>query len=187
MNTHSIDEAKEILRLSPLVKQKILTYSFVPLKDYHFDKSLSTEKSNFVLIYVSAQTRELTSLQLQGILETARKRNPAMQITGMLLYHQGSFLQVLEGERSKVEALFAKIETDSRHNKVAKVTTYFMHDRLFSNWSMGFADLTQDQLASIDGLNDFFKNGNSLANIQEKQAKDILSAFKEGKWRQYIS
>jgi len=187
MNTDSLAQAKEILKSSPLVAKKILTYNIVPLKEYQFNKSFSIERNNFVLIYVSAQTRELGTGELQDILETARQRNPKMQITGMLVYQDGSFLQVLEGSRKKVEALFSKIETDKRHKKVAKVTSYYTADRLFSDWSMGFADVTKKQLESIKGLNDFFMNANALTNINEEEAKNILSAFKEGKWRQSIS
>ncbi len=187
IDTDSVEEAKAILKLSPLVRKKILTYNLMPLEDYQFDKSLSMEKNNFVLIYVSAQALKLDSSELKDILTTARERNPKMHITGMLLYQRGSFLQVLEGDRKKVEALFSKVETDSRHKKVAKVTTYYTTDRLFSNWSMGFADITKEQLESIEGLNDFFASGNSLVDIQEEEAKNILSAFKEGKWRQHIN
>ena len=187
MNTDSLEETKELLKSSPLVGKKILTYTIVPLKDYQFEKSFSIEKNNFVLIYASAQTRQLNSDELQDILTTARKRNPALKVTGMLLYQGGSFLQVLEGPRKNVETLFNKIEPDKRHKKVVKVTTFYTAERLFSDWSMGFADVTKEQLESIKGLNDFFKSGSSLANIDEEAAKNILSAFKEGKWRQHIN
>ena len=187
MNTDSLEETKEILKSSPLVVKKILTYTIVPLIDYQFDKSFSREKNNFILIYASAQTRELGSEELQNILMTARKRNPAIKVTGMLLYQNGSFLQVLEGPRKNVETLFNKIEPDKRHKKVVKVTTFYTAERLFSDWSMGFADVTKEQLESMKGLNDFFESGNSLANINEEAAKNILSAFKEGKWRQHIN
>lgn len=187
METDSLAKAKELLKSSPLYKKKIITYTILPLEDYQFDKSFSATKNNFVLIYASSQARELGPDELKEILEIARKRNPNLHVTGMLVYHDGSFLQVLEGNRKKVENLFNKIKTDSRHNRVAKITSYYTAERLFSDWSMGFADVTKEQLESIKCLNDFFSNGNSLANIQEEQAKNILSAFKEGKWRQRIS
>ncbi len=187
MEADSVDEVKKLLKTSPLFEKKIITYSVIPMKDYPFNNSYSKEKNNFVLIYVSAQTKELNSYELKNILKTARKRNPKLHVTGMLVYQKGSFLQVLEGDRNKVEALFNKIESDSRHKKVAKVTTYYTADRLFSDWSMGFADVTEDELESIQGLNDFFKSGNSLTNIKEEEAKNILQAFKEGRWRQHIS
>lgn len=187
MNAKSVQEAKEILKSSPLVQKKILTYSVVPLDDYQFDSSLSRARDNFILIYASAQARELDSNELEKILKTARKRNTKMKVTGMLVYQNGSFLQVLEGHRHNVEALFKKIETDSRHTNIVKVLVYYSSDRIFSDWSMGFADVTQEDLESIEGLNDFFSNGNSLVDIQTTEAKNILTAFKEGKWRQHIS
>ncbi len=187
LNTNSLAEAKEILKASPLREKKILTYNIVPLTDYQFDKSFSIEKNNFVLIYASSQTHELGAVELQDILQTARKRNPAIKVTGMLLYQNGSFLQILEGARKNVEMLFNKIEPDKRHKRVVKITTFYTEERLFSDWSMGFADVTKEQLESIKGLNDFFTNDNSFINIKEEEAKNILSAFKAGKWRQHIS
>lgn len=183
----SVQEAKEILKSSPLVKSKIITYNVITIKNYEFDNSYSVEKNNFVLVYASAQARELESYELQNILKVARSRNSRMQITGMLLYQNGSFLQVLEGDRENVEELFYKIEKDSRHTKVVKVSTFYTAKRVFYDWSMGYADVTQKELEFIQGLNNFFEDDNTFINLKEEHVQNILSAFKDGKWRQHIS
>ena len=51
----------------------------------------------FQLIYASAAVKPFTPQELTVLLAKARKKNSSMDISGMLLYHAGSFLQVLEG------------------------------------------------------------------------------------------
>lgn len=94
-----------------------------------------------VLVYVSAATRELTRDELHGMLESARVRNAAAGITGVLLYHRGGFMQALEGPRSRVEALFARIARDVRHHNLIVAARRPRAKRDFADWSMGFVDL----------------------------------------------
>jgi len=49
------------------------------------------------LIYVSAATNRFNPAELRELLRLARLKNQQLDVTGMLLYHEGSFLQVLEG------------------------------------------------------------------------------------------
>jgi hypothetical protein len=48
---------------------------------------------------------------------------------------------------------------------------------------MGFAEVAPSELASIEGLSDFFQQGESLTNLQPGRAKKMLSAFAQGRWR----
>jgi Sensors of blue-light using FAD len=54
----------------------------------------------YELIYTSAETQAFTPADLAAMLRVARENNAAAHVTGILLYHQGSFMQVLEGEQS---------------------------------------------------------------------------------------
>ncbi len=60
-------------------------------------------------------------------------------ITGLLLYHDGNFLQILEGEAEKVQATFARIAANPRHRNLQRLPPVSVHTRLFPDWSMGFA------------------------------------------------
>jgi hypothetical protein len=105
----------------------------------------------------------------------------------MLLYQNGSFLQVLEGDRTIVEHVFAKIETDPRHKRVTKMILESIDERAFGSWSMGYPRVTSKELAAIPGLNDFFRRVSSHMEIGEGRAKTLLAAFKEGQWRARLS
>ncbi len=80
---------------------------------------------------------------LDGILQSARRNNQALGITGLLLYIDGGFLQVLEGEEEAVHRIYTRIRADNRHWE-----TRLMLDReaprAFGDWSMGFEHLTGD-------------------------------------------
>jgi hypothetical protein len=93
------------------------------------------------LTYVSSESRPMTDQDLMDILNTARSFNPTKNITGMLLYRQGYFIQALEGEEEDVTALYGKIVQDERHTNILMVAKEPIESRSFGKWSMGFQDL----------------------------------------------
>lgn len=77
--------------------------------------------------------------ELQDILASARKNNPALGITGALLYNSGNFAQVLEGPLASIEQIFERIQRDPRHGEVTVVQSGTTPARDFPEWSMAFA------------------------------------------------
>ena len=69
-------------------------------------------------IYVSAARRPLAPAELAELLDGSRRRNAAIDVTGLMLYHDGSILQILEGPEDKVQTLFRIIRDDPRHRQV---------------------------------------------------------------------
>ena len=93
------------------------------------------------LVYVSASDRRLTGVDLQRLLEQSRRHNGAHQLTGLLLYRAGTFLQFLEGGEADVEDLFSSIEVDERHHDVVLVRRATRPHRQFSSWTMAYGDV----------------------------------------------
>ncbi|MFN4100155.1 MAG: BLUF domain-containing protein [Pararhodobacter sp.] len=91
------------------------------------------------VIYVSASPSLLPGGDVAELLARSRRRNAAIDVTGLLLYHDGSFLQILEGPAEKVQALFETIRQDTRHRKIITMWSGPVKDRVFPDWSMGFA------------------------------------------------
>lgn len=114
-------------------------------------------------------------------------KNARVDVTGILLYQEASFFQVLKGDRTVVETLFAKIATDKRHIGTTKIVIETIAERSFADWTMGYPKLTQKELADIPGLNDFFMQKGSFMQLGEGRTKTLLSAFNEGKWRRSVS
>jgi len=109
--------------------------------------------------------------------------NTKLGVTGMLLYENGSFFQVIEGPSKVIEELFQVIHSDNRHHKVVTIIAEPIVKRSFSDWTMGFARLSPDDVCELLGLNDFFTHGNSLNQLNPTRAKKLLTAFKKGRWQ----
>jgi len=120
---------------------------------------------------------------LSDILNKSRIANGKVNITGILLYCEQSFFQLLEGDRSAVNTLFEIISSDKRHTRVTKIIMESINEKSFAAWTMGYPKISSKDLSEISGLNDFFTSGKSFMQIGKGRAKILLSAFKEGKWR----
>ena len=138
------------------------------------------------LIYSSASTRPMQDSDLVELLEHSRQNNAQSGITGMLLYENGSFFQVLEGEPDAVDQLFERIRQDPRHTKTVIIIREPIAKRAFGDWTMGFANLGAEDFDQIVGLNDFFTSGSSFKKLGRGRAKKLLAAFREGRWRSKV-
>jgi len=135
------------------------------------------------LIYASKATVDFSDNDLVELLKKARKNNHSLDVTGMLLFDNGSFLQVLEGEEETVNMLFKEISKDERHENIVKIINEAIPERQFNDWSMGYASISRSELEKIEGMNDFFKGSTCLADIDKGRAKKILTVFSNGRWR----
>lgn len=137
-----------------------------------------------LLAYASIAKHLFSHDELIALLDHARKSNANIGVTGMLLYVEGSFFQVLEGERAKVDTLYAKISGDARHHQVMKLIEEDIAERCFNDWSMGYAQVTREELASIPGMSDFLtRQASPFTDIKAPRARMLLEAFREGKWQ----
>ncbi len=138
------------------------------------------------LIYASAASRGMERTELLELLEQSRRKNRELDVTGMLLYAESSFFQVIEGEERVIDELFDVIGRDERHDRVTTIIREPIPERSFGGWSMGFAGATPGQLERIDGLNDFFTEGRCLADLDRGRARKLLEAFSAGRWRRAL-
>ena len=133
------------------------------------------------VIYASAATVSFSQSDLIELLKIARQRNSAVDISGMLLYNAGSFLQVLEGPDENIDALFAKIQKDTRHARCLLLSRKTIQEKEFENWSMGFVDITR-VAERIEGFVDYAMQLKTMT-LDKTRARKILSRFQSGDWR----
>ena len=93
------------------------------------------------LLYISNTSADFPQSELDDILAASRRNNAARDVTGMLLYLDGAFLQVLEGPNDAVEEIYARIRRDKRHWDCQTLLNSGNAPRAFANWSMGFREL----------------------------------------------
>jgi hypothetical protein len=139
------------------------------------------------LIYASVETQAFSSAQLTELLQKARVKNEDLYLTGMLLYSDGNFFQVLEGESDPVEGMYKKLHLDKRHQQLTMIVREPIAKRYFADWSMGFSSITPQELNQVEGLNDFFHEGSCFVGLDSGRAKKLLAAFAEGRWRATLS
>ena len=96
------------------------------------------------LLYVSRAVGPQTTTMTTTILSQAQAHNRTQGITGVLCQGQGFFFQVLEGERSRVNALYRRIGADTRHQDVDLLHYEEIHERRFGEWSMALVHLSVD-------------------------------------------
>lgn len=138
------------------------------------------------LVYTSTETKTFTAVRMLQLLSQARENNKALGVTGVLLYDMGNFFQVLEGPRQTIEALFERVMEDTRHTNIVKLILEPADSRLFEEWSMGASIISPDLRRRFEGLNDFFTDGKCLHDLDASNARDLLMAFKDGKWRTIV-
>lgn len=92
----------------------------------------------FCLVYRSIQNPVIGQAEIQSLLEQAKDFNRANDITGCLLLYDDEFVQYLEGDKQRVEALFEKIKLDWRHSEVNLLISGHINGREFENWSMAY-------------------------------------------------
>jgi len=90
------------------------------------------------LIYSSVATRPLGDDDLAALLAQSRRLNAANDITGVLLFRNGYFLQLLEGPDQAVRSKMDTIKHDDRHTKVTVLTEELIEERQFPEWTMGY-------------------------------------------------
>lgn len=108
--------------------------------------------------YFSSATVPFDDDALVALLEKSRARNTSDGITGMLIYHDGHFAQVLEGEADAVRATFERISADLRHRDVVVELDDTIDELTFPDWSMGFRDLTTGSAEEVEGFSTFFRD-----------------------------
>ena len=107
------------------------------------------------LIYVSSSVREMNAEELLDILKVSRENNVASDVTGLLLYKGGNFMQALEGPDDVVMALYEKIKKDPRHKDVSIISTEQIQKRQFSGWEMAFTNLDNPEIRNEPGYSQF--------------------------------
>jgi len=132
----------------------------------------------FHLVYLSSATEPFSKLELREILRKSRANNTALSVSGLLLYGEGNIIQVLEGARGDVQALYEKIKKDPRHGGFIKLLEEEIPFRQFGDWAMAFRDAGRDVLDQEPGYSDFLHQESTPIPSGSK-AQRLLSLFRK--------
>ena len=132
----------------------------------------------FYLIYVSHAADGLKSSDLHDILNKAHQVNANLGITGLLLYKNKRFMQLIEGQEDAVRGLYQKILQDPRHRDLIVLQEDTEPERQFPGWSMAFRNL--NALPSADKLESGeIEFADGALERHSNKATQLLHLFKE--------
>ena len=132
----------------------------------------------FYLIYVSHAADGLKSSDLHDILNKAHQVNANLGITGLLLYKNKRFMQLIEGQEDAVRGLYQKILQDPRHRDLIVLQEDTEPERQFPGWSMAFRNL--NALPSADKLESGeIEFADDALERHSNKATQLLHLFKE--------
>ncbi len=126
------------------------------------------------VIYTSKASIALSNIDLNDLITIARDNNKKNQITGMLLYLDGFFLQYLEGPENNIDILYKKLSQDNRHTSLEVLESGSIPSRRYAEWQMLFKKISSKEVPQ------FLKNSNIDVQHQGEiklnltQVKEIL-------------
>jgi len=135
----------------------------------------------YQIVYMSTAAEPFSKAQLMELLAGSVRRNTTAGITGLLLYRDGAFMQVLEGEKAAVTELFEKISRDPRHHHIMRLIHEPIKQRYFPDSAMAFRDLESPELRNLPGYSEFLNtplDGELLAK-DIPTCKRLLLLFKQ--------
>ncbi|MFN4353476.1 BLUF domain-containing protein [Parvibaculum sp.] len=130
----------------------------------------------YQIAYMSAARPGMSDAEVHDILRASTANNRRDGLSGMLLLVDGTFFQVLEGEREMVEQTYRRILTDARHSALLRVLERNREERSFPDWTMGFEKVFHGdpggEFLPVDA-GDLTQNPN--VELLRKQAPEIIS------------
>jgi hypothetical protein len=97
------------------------------------------------IVYLSQAREGMTLTTLVVLLMQARALNERHDVTGALVYGDGQFMQVMEGEEAVVKSLYERVAKDARHYNVRTLAEGPIVARSFAQWSMAFGKVPADE------------------------------------------
>jgi len=130
------------------------------------------------VIYLSRASAPMSPEALAALMERSQRANVARGITGLLIYHQQEFLQLIEGERDAVEALYQAICNDPRHQQTYTMWSNPITERSFADWAMGFVAPVETALRGKAGYEPLLNLG-LKATASDTAGKKLLLMLRD--------
>lgn len=128
------------------------------------------------LIYVSKAEENVDYTEILNILTHSWKYNHNSYISGMLVYDNRHFIQVIQGPIATIDKLYARISHDPRHTDIKLIGEELLHERDCSGWGIGFYD--DQEVANVFYESFNVEHGEALYDANYADAKSLLLTLK---------
>lgn len=129
----------------------------------------------YAIVYVSTASNELEKKEIEKTLSSSKTSNNQNDITGLLLFSEGNFFQIIEGEKNSIIKLFDTIKEDDRHHDIIQIFGKDIHKEAYDGYACDFV------LDAADYDKEKFQHYLNQTKVLEKSAQiaveNILKAF----------
>lgn len=132
------------------------------------------------LAYVSTDARPMLPADLNELVRFSAVNNASRAITGMLVWAEGSFFQILEGREVTITDLYARIIRDERHRDPVLLMCEPIAVRTFPRWSMGPVGGTAELFSASNDIEEFFDLLRPSFVIEDLRVQRMLRRFHAG-------
>ncbi len=142
-----------------------------------------TEGSMKRLRYVSSFAHPMDRQAIDELARQSRESNERQGVTGILVAAGDLFFQVIEGPDDKIDALYARISRDPRHQQVLLLSSeQGDFDRLCPDWAMRKVDLSLESAERAAPIRTLLR----MAFVQRQLLDEAVTALEAFTWRGFI-
>ncbi|MEY2689437.1 MAG: hypothetical protein RL375_3636 [Pseudomonadota bacterium] len=131
------------------------------------------------IAYTSSAVGAPTDTDLERLLVHARRHNEQVGVTGVLLYHDGSFFQYFEGPAEGVAAVYERVRRSALHRGLVEVMHEPVAARAFEDWLMGFTQAPGSTLLQLSNASWKARLARADVALAESEGFQLLRNF----WR----
>jgi Sensors of blue-light using FAD len=131
------------------------------------------------ITYVSSAVFAFNETTLQDLVAQCQRNNERLGVTGILVYSDGNFIQVIEGADLVTNALYDRIGLDARHRAVTVVARQLIDVREFQGWSMAYNILPPKALRTHRVPHAFMDRAGQRP-LPRGSASSLVCAFMQG-------
>ena len=129
----------------------------------------------YAICYVSTAEKDLSPEEINHLLDQSKEKNNQKDIAGILLYSEGNFFQVLEGEKSEVLKIFELIQEDERHYNIIKIFGKEIPEKKYDGYEVDF--ISEHRRYSQERLQHYLYHIQGLDEASQKVVQEMLSLF----------
>ena len=141
------------------------------------------ETEQIQMAYLSFATfnlKEDADSEIEKILDEANENNSRSDITGKLIYRGGIFVQLLEGEKDRINSLLGRILLDNgRHENLRVLFKQPLIERVFPNWSMAYKKIDNVALDFVNSILPWQQLVSTSTQGSQVSAANIVTIMKE--------
>lgn len=141
------------------------------------------EKQLKYCVFASATHGNFGEEQLAELSAEYKKSLSEDGVTGVMLYEDGNFFQVIEGDADKIDAAYKRFSAEKHTHKVVKIIEEEQDQRSFAHWTSAYSTAAKDIFVNQNTGRAYFSNTSEYQDIKSPKIKRLMGEFTKGRWR----